>query len=193
MKYITWSGFSTEIYEWVWFSKILTIWMGVFWTSVPKSIGRGPPGFQGFTSARSWNMDFMSYKEIFVRSYISFQWNGQGEHTLRLNQRPDVRPDGWKDGDTRTMKTEITKICWQMDTTFMVHNLKVSIFLRYLYRRRNFGDCWLDDSLFYVPFENLSLTWRSIQLHVTIGGEELRNLGMYSVIIAWKQGGRSRP
>jgi hypothetical protein len=27
------SGFSKEIYEWVWFSIILNIWMGVFWKS----------------------------------------------------------------------------------------------------------------------------------------------------------------
>jgi hypothetical protein len=35
MKYMIGSGFSTEIYEWVWFSKILNIWMGVFWKSQP--------------------------------------------------------------------------------------------------------------------------------------------------------------
>jgi hypothetical protein len=52
MKYMIESRFSTEIYEWVWFSKTLNTrvyeW-GYFenlsHTSVPKSIGRGPRGF----------------------------------------------------------------------------------------------------------------------------------------------------
>jgi hypothetical protein len=56
MKYMIGSGFSMDIpvYEWVWFSKILNIWMGVFWnisgTYVPKSIERGPPRILHVTS-----------------------------------------------------------------------------------------------------------------------------------------------
>jgi hypothetical protein len=40
--YIIGWGFSTEICEWVWFSKILNIWKGVFWKSQPYVCTQNP-------------------------------------------------------------------------------------------------------------------------------------------------------